>query len=110
MDGTGRFWCDVARDPAREGELSKQALHAHFIERNVRIDLSVCSLKVSVRDQAGPAMAGTGDVDHVYVVLLDHPVQVNVDEVQTRRRAPMPEKPRLHMFFGQGFLEQRVVK
>jgi hypothetical protein len=54
-------------------------------------------------------MSGTGDVDHVEVVLLDHPVQVDVDEVQTRRGSPVAEEPRLDVLLGQRLLEQRVV-
>jgi hypothetical protein len=54
-------------------------------------------------------MTGTSDVDHVQVVLVDHPVQVDVDEVQTGRRAPMAQEPRLDVLLGQRLLEQRVV-
>ena len=99
----------MARDTAREGELGEQALHALFIGRNVRIDLAVGPLEVGVRDQTGTAMTGAGDVDHVEVVLLDHPIQVNVDEVQAWRRSPVAEKPRLDVILCEGLLEQRVV-
>src|SRR5262249_4736151 len=90
-------------------ELSEQALQASFIESNVRIDLTVGTLKVSVRDQAGPTVAGPRDIDHVEVVLLDRPVQVDIDEVQTWRRSPMAEQPRLDMCLGERLLEQRIV-
>ena len=105
----GRLRRHMARDTARERELGEQALHALFIGRNVRIDLAVGPLEVGVRDQAGTAMPGAGDVDHVEVVLLDQPVQVNVDEVQTRRRSPVAEEPRLDVFLCERLLEQRVV-
>jgi hypothetical protein len=75
--------------------LGEEALHALFIGRNVRINLTVGPLEVGVRDQAGPAMPGAGDVDHVEVVLLDHSVQVNVDEVETWCGSPMTQEPRL---------------
>ena len=43
----------------------------------------------------GAAVAGAADVDHVEVVRLDHAVQVDVDEVQPRRRAPVAQQARL---------------
>jgi hypothetical protein len=42
-------------------------------------------------------------------VLLDHPIQVNIDERKTRARAPVSEKPILDMFRLQRLAEQRVV-
>jgi len=33
-------------------------------------------------------MSGAGDINHVKVILLDHPVQVNINEVLARGRAP----------------------
>jgi hypothetical protein len=52
---------------------------------------------------------GPRDVDHVEIALLDHPVQVNVDEVQARRCSPMPEEPRLNVVLCERFFEQRIV-
>jgi len=89
--------------------LREKALHALFIGRNVRIDLAVGPLEVGVRDQTRTAMPGAGDIDHVEVVLLDRPVQVNVDEVQAWRRSPVAEKPRLDVILCERLLEQRVV-
>ena len=66
-----------------------------FVLRDVRIDLAVGAFQVGVGHQARPAVAGPGDVDHVQVVLLDDPVQVDVDEVQARRGAPVAQQPRL---------------
>ena len=54
-------------------------------------------------------MSRAGDVDHIEIVLLDHPVQVSVNKVQARRRPPMTEKPRLDVFFRERLLEQWVV-
>jgi hypothetical protein len=54
-------------------------------------------------------MPGAGDVDHVEVVFLDDPVQVNVDEVQTRRRSPVAEQPGLDVFLCERLFEQWVI-
>src|SRR5262249_59417241 len=78
---TGCLRRDVAGDAAGKRELGEQALHALFIARDVRINLTVGSLEVGVRDQTGTAMPRAGDVDHVEVVLVNNSVEVNVDEV-----------------------------
>src|SRR5215831_18972732 len=92
---TGRLRRYVAGDAAGERELGEQALQPLLVARDIRINLTVSSLKVRVRDQAGPAMPRAGNVDHVEVVLLDQPVQVNVDEIETGCRSPMTQEPRL---------------
>ena len=48
------------------------------------------------------AVSGAGDVKHVQVISRDDPVQVNVDEVLTRRGAPMPDHERLYVRGGGG--------
>src|SRR5215468_10125006 len=60
---TGRLRRHVAWDAAGERELGEQALHALFVARDVRINFTVGSLKVGIRDQAGTAMPGAGDID-----------------------------------------------
>jgi hypothetical protein len=52
---------------------------------------------------------GTGDVDHVEIVFLDQPVEVNVDEIQTGCGSPVPEQPRLDVFLTKRLLKQRIV-
>jgi hypothetical protein len=106
---TRRLRRHVARDAAGERELGEQALHALFVAGDVRINFTVSSLEVGIRDQAGPAMPRAGNVDHVEVVLLDHPVQVNVDEIETGCGSPMTQKPRLDVILCEWLLEQRVV-
>ena len=100
---------DVAGNAAGKRELGEEALHALLVLGDVRIDLAVSPLEVGVGDQAGPAVPGPGDVDHVQVVLGDQPVQVGVDEVQARRGPPVAQEPRLDVLLGQGLLQQRVV-
>src|SRR6267378_1071950 len=100
----------MARNASRERELRDEPLHALLIGRDVRIHPSVSSFEIGVRDQAWPAMSWAGDINHVQVVLLDEPVQMNIDEVQSWCGSPMAEKPRLDMVLCQRLLEQRVVE
>src|SRR5262249_39830645 len=86
---TGRLRRYVARDAAGGRELGEQALQPLLVARDVRETLMVGPLEMGVRNQAGPAMPGARNVDHVEVVLLDQPVQVNVDEIETGCGSPM---------------------
>ena len=43
-------------------------------------------------------MSRTGDVNDVRIMLFDEAVQMDVDEVLSRRGSPVPEQPRLDLF------------
>ena len=73
------------------------------------IDLAVGAFQIGVGHQPRPAVARPGDVDHVQVVFLDDAVQMDVDEVQPRRRAPVAEQARLDVRQRQAALQQRIV-
>ena len=108
VDGTGRRGRDVARNAARKGELFEKPFHPGFVLADVRIDLAVAALEIGVGDQGRTAMAGPGDVDHVEIILLDDPVQVDIDEVLAWRRAPVSDHQRLHVRERQRLAQQRV--
>src|SRR5215467_7830568 len=101
---TRRLRRHVARDAAGERELGAQALQALFVARDVRINLTVGSLEIGIRDEAGPAKPRAGNVDHVEGVLLDHPCQVNVDEIDTWCGSPRTQKPRLDVILCEWLL------
>ena len=91
--------------PARRGSechqgkrIVEESLHSLFVRGDVGIDLAVRSFEIGVCDQPGPAMARTGDVDHVQVVFFDDSVEMDVNEIQPGRCAPMAEKARLDVF------------
>src|SRR5262249_55628565 len=73
------------------------------------IDLAISSFEIRVGDETWPAVPGTSDVDHIQIVLLDKPVQMDVDKVQARRCSPVTEKPRLDVLFAERFPQQWVV-
>jgi hypothetical protein len=95
----------MARNPAGERELREETLHALLVRRDIRIDLAVGLFQIGVCDQAGTAVPGPGDVEHVEVVFLDDAVQVDIDEVQAGRGSPVPQQPRLDVFLGQWLLQ-----
>ena len=80
-----------------EGKLLEQFPHSLFVLLNARIKLGVCAFEVRVRHHAGAAVPRTANVNHVAIVLLDQAVEVHVDKVQSGRRPPVTEQPRLHV-------------
>ena len=94
--------------PGKENCLNSRFMPS-LVLGDVRVELAVGPFQVRVGHDARAAVAGAGDVDHVQVVLLDDPVQVDVDEVQPRRGAPVAQQPRLDVLGLQRLLQQRVV-
>src|SRR5207244_4259519 len=56
------------------------------------------------------AMAGTTDIEHADIKRADDAVEMGVDEVQTRRRAPMSKQARLDVLGPQWLAQQRIVE
>jgi hypothetical protein len=54
-------------------------------------------------------MPRTDNVDHVQVIQLDQAMEMDVDEIQSRRGAPMPTQARFEMFQPKRNLKQRIV-
>src|SRR5215469_3188836 len=109
IDRARRLRRDVARNPARKRELSEQSLHSPLVLRYVRVDLAVRALEVGVRHQTRTAVAWPGDKDHVEVVLLDDAIEMDVDEVEPWRRAPVAEQPWLDVLEPQRLPQQRII-
>ena len=78
VDRAWRFGSAVAADAAGKGELLEELAQACLVFALVGVDLGVGALQVDRAQNAGSAVAGSGEKDHVQVVLLDQPVEVNV--------------------------------
>jgi len=87
----------MAGDPAGKRKLNEQLPESGLILADVGIDLAVGTLEISVAYDSRAAVPGAGDVDHVEVVLLDDPVQVQVDEILPRGCAPVAQQHVLHI-------------
>ena len=90
VDGARGLGRRVARNSSGEGELFEQSLYALFILRDVRIKLAVAALQVRIRNHSGAAVAGTSNVNDIQVVVLNQAIEMDVDEVQTGCRPPVP--------------------
>ena len=47
------------------------------------------------RNQGRAAVSGAGDINHVEIVFIDDPVQVDVNKILTGRGSPVPQQQRL---------------
>ena len=108
MNRPRRLRRNVAGNPSGEGKLLEQLLEPGLILADVGIDLAVRAFEVNVAHDRRGAVAGTGDVDHVEVMLFDDPVQMRVDEVLSGRRAPVPQQQLFHVLQLQWLPKQRV--
>ena len=109
VDRARRLGSDVTGDAAREGELLEELLHPRHVLGDVRVDLAVSPLQVHVADQRRPAVAGSRDVDHVQVIFLDDPIQMDVEEVLPRSGPPVAQQPRFDVLELQRLAQERVV-
>ena len=80
----------MAGNAPRKGELEEQFAEPRFVLTDIRIDFAVDALQVGIGDHRRAAVAWSGDVDHVEIEVLDHAIQMRVDEVLAGRGAPMP--------------------
>src|ERR1043166_1886563 len=104
----GNFGGNLARDAPWKRKLFEELSDAVFILRHVRIEFAVSPFQICVSNQPRPAMAGTGDVNQAQVALLNNAVEMDIDEVESRRRAPVPEQARFDVFAPEGPFEQRI--
>src|SRR6516164_2625128 len=79
MDGARCFRRAMTSDSTREGELLEELAQAVDILALFRIDLGVGAFKVAGAQNTRRAMARAGQEDHVQIVFLDQPVQMNID-------------------------------
>src|SRR5579885_3679279 len=109
MDQAGCGHAHMAWHSARRRELAKETAHAFHILRDLRVDLCVCPFKRDMREDCRTSMTWPREVDHIDIVILDKPVQVDIDEAQAGRCAPVSEQAGLDMFGAQWFSQQRVI-
>ena len=109
VDRARRRHAHVARHAPRRRELPKESPQAVGVLRDARVDLRIRPFQVHVGQDRGPAVAGAGEVDHIGVGLSDQPIQVEVDEAEPGRRAPVPEQARLDVLGPERLAQERIV-
>src|SRR5258708_4126888 len=106
MNRAGCFRSNMAWDTAGKRKLFEEPFHPFFVLRNVRIKLTVGSLQISIRNQPWSAMAWSGDVDHIQIKHLNETVEMYVDEVKPRSRAPVTKQSGFYMCELQWFAQE----
>ena len=71
--------------------------------------LAVGTFQVGVGHHPRPAVSRPANVDHVQVVLLDQPIAVDVNEVETGRGAPVAQQAGFDVLQAERFGQQRIV-
>ena len=82
----------MATDAARKRELLEEFSQSFRIFALLRINLRVSAFQISGAKHSGRAVPRTSEKDHVEIIFLDQPVQMNIDERQSRTRAPVPQQ------------------
>src|SRR5687768_10945422 len=99
----------MARDATRRGELTDEASKPVDVLRHIRIDLRVRPFEVDVGDDGGTSVSRPRDVEDVSAGLVDEVIQLDVNEAEAGRGAPVPEQPRLDVLGMQRLAQQGVV-
>src|SRR5271157_4543833 len=109
VDRARALWRCVAGDSSGKRKLNKELPKPSLILADVGIDLAVSALEISVAHHCRATVPGAGDVNHVEVVFSYDPVQVYVNEVLPRGRAPVSQQHVLHIPDRQRSLQQRII-
>ncbi len=110
MNRARRFGRNMTRNAAGKGELFEELLQPGFVLSDVWIDLAVSAFEVSITDHCRTSMPRAGDVDHVEILRFDDTIQVRIDEVLPRRRAPVPEQHVLDVRERERTLQQWIIR
>ena len=108
MNGAGGLRRHMAGDPAGEGELPEQLLHAFGIPGNIRVDLGVGSFQIGLGDHGVSAVSRAGKVDHVQIIAADNAVEMSVDKVLSGDSSPVSHDLLFDLLGLQRGAQQRV--
>src|SRR5581483_1283908 len=97
IDRSGSLRRGVTGYSAGKRKLREQPLHSVNVLRDAWVVLAVSSFQICIRNHSRAAVARSANIDYVQVEFFDYPVEMGVDEVKPRRRAPMPEQSRFNI-------------
>src|ERR1035438_3554649 len=91
VHGVRDVWPAVAGHSARRRKLAEHKPEAIFIVSDLRVNFGVGAFQIRTGIQRRASVPRTGDVDDVRIMLFDQSIQMNVDEVLSRRGSPVTE-------------------
>lgn len=109
VNGPRRFGRNVTWNSTGKAELLEELLHPHSIPADVGVNLAVGAFQVRIGDQGRTTVPRPDDIDHVQVVFLDDPVQVDIEEVEAWRGSPVAKEARLDVRPRERFPQEGVV-
>jgi|WetSurMetagenome_2_1015567.scaffolds.fasta_scaffold01350_15 hypothetical protein len=59
--------------------------------------------------RVAPTVTEAGDRDHVQVILIDDPLEMDINDSSSPAWHPNGQQPRLHILLLQRFFQQRIV-
>lgn len=89
-------------------ELPKQFTNAFGIFCDSGVNLCIGPFQVDVGNQCGATMSGSREVDGVDIVILNQPIDVDIDKTQSSRCAPMSEQAWFDVYGLQWLSEQGI--
>ena len=100
----------MAGNTTGEGELLVQSLQSLDILADIRVYFAVGTLKIRVCDEEVAAVSGTGDQDHVQIILVDGTIHVRIDKVLSGNGSPVSYNLLLDLLSGQRLSQKRIVQ
>src|SRR5689334_16702758 len=91
MYGAGCLRSTVTANTAGKRELLEECQQAIGVFTLVRVDFRVGPLEIHRTDNTWSTVPGTGEEDHIDVVLVNDSIEVDVGEREAGTRAPVPE-------------------
>src|SRR5580704_16665682 len=110
MHGIRNVWPAVTWDATWRRELPKHEPQAVFVLCDLRMYFCISAFEVGHRVERRTAMPGTGNINDICVSFFDQAIQVNVDEVLSRRSSPVPKEPRLNLYSFERLSQKGVLK
>ena len=110
VDGARCLRRDVRGDSARKGELLEQSCDTGIVQRNIRVSLGVGAFQEACSDQRRAAMAGADDIHRGLLSGADHSVEMSVQKIQSRRRAPMTDQSVFDVVAVQRLAQERILQ
>src|ERR1700679_1188325 len=95
VNGARRLGRGMAWNAVRPGELAEQPLNAVGAALYVRVALGIGAFEIGICHEPRPTMPGSRDQNHIEVLPSNDAIEMDIDEIETGRRTPMTEKPRL---------------
>src|ERR1700677_4197407 len=100
----------VAGYTTRSRKLAEHESQSVLVVRNLRVYLCVRAFKIGTGIQGWAPMSGTGDIDDVRIIFFDETVQMDVDEILSRRGPPMAEQPGFDLLRFERFSQKGILK